>query len=65
MRRCASCIFATDGSEPVRVVLGDFDLTHAEVEDAMNSVSQGQLEVAVTWARIREAALVGLLAKSW
>ena len=41
------------------MVLGDFDLTHTEVEDAMNSMSQEQLEVAVTWARTREAALVG------
>ena len=47
------------------MVLGDFDLTHTEVEDAMNSMSQEQLEVAVTWARTREAALVAPWQNLW
>ena len=47
------------------MVLGDVDLTLTEVEGLMNSMSKEQLEVAATWARIREAALVGPWQNPW
>ncbi len=47
---------AADGSEPVRVVLGDVDLTLTEVEDVMDSTSLEQLELAALGSDPRGSA---------